>query len=159
MEKEMIGRESCCRVPWLFCISLAWLAGVGGMVLYLLLRVNPNAGDLPLPGVIIRRLNLAHDLRTLPMAWCYAAVPAFLLAGANVPRRLVLSLALLVLVGGEMVQAWIPSRSFTLADLAYSILGVVLAEWMAVCWQSRRREQKAVMGEVGGEETKGEPHG
>ena len=136
-----------------------WVLNIGVVIGYLLLRPSPSASDLPLPRSLISWLNWAHDLRTLPMAWCYAAVPAFLLAGANVPRRVVLSLALLVLMGGEMVQAWIPSRSFTLSDLAYSILGVILAEWMALCWQSRRREQKAVMGEVGGEETKGEPHG
>jgi glycosyltransferase involved in cell wall biosynthesis len=158
--EKATGVGSGSRFPgWRLILALVWLAAVGGLLLYLLMRTNPSASDLPLPRSLISWLNWAHDLRTLPMAWCYAAVPAFLLAGANVPRRLVLSLALLVLVGGEMVQAWIPSRSFTLADLAYSILGVVLAEWMAVRWQSRRREQKAVMGEVGGEETKGEPHG
>lgn len=137
-----------------------WVLSIGVVIGYLLLRPSPSASGLPvIPHWLIGWLNRHPDLRTLPMAWCYAAVPAFLLAGAKAPRRLVLSLALLVLMGGEMAQAWIPSRSFTLADLAYSILGVLLAEWMAVCWQSRRREQKAVMGEVGGEETKGEPHG
>jgi VanZ family protein len=145
--EKATGVGSGSRFPgWRLILALVWLAAVGGLLLYLLMRTNPSASDLPLPRSLISWLNWAHDLRTLPMAWCYAAVPAFLLAGANVPRRLVLSLALLVLVGGEMVQAWIPSRSFTLADLAYSILGVVLAEWMAVRWQSRRREQKAPLG-------------
>lgn len=119
---------------WRLILAVGWIAGVGGMVMYLLLRYSPNAGDLPLPTSMISWLNWAHDLRTLPMAWGYAAVPAWLLAGRRPERRGLLAVALLVLVGGEISQAWIPTRSFTLLDVGYSILGVGLAEWMVARW-------------------------
>jgi VanZ family protein len=116
-------------------LAALWLIVTSSAVLYLLLRTSPSAADLPLPGSMIRWLNWAHDLRTLPMAWGYAAVPAWLLAEVPSGRRWMLGLTLLVLVGGEVAQAWIPSRSFTLMDVTYSFLGVGLAEWMAVRWK------------------------
>lgn len=77
-------------------------------------------------------LNKYHDLRTLPMAWGYAIVPALLLVSDRPLRRLCLLIVLAVLLLGEVAQLVIPNRSFTWLDVLFSILGVSLAEWMAI---------------------------
>ena len=112
-------------------LSLAWLLGVGTMVAYLLIRPNPSASDMPLPSSWIRWLNWAHDARTMALAMAYAGPAALLLADTRLWRWVLMSLALGILLAGETAQLWIPSRSFSWIDVAYSCLGVGMVEWMA----------------------------
>ena len=113
-------------------IALAWLAGVGAVVLYVLLRPSPNALGLPLlPGSVVDWLNRYHDLRTLPMAWGYAGVPAIALWNDQRMRHWCVGVAVMVLIGGETAQIWIPTRFFTWSDIGYSVLGGIMAEGTA----------------------------
>lgn len=113
-------------------LALAWLAGVGAVVLYLLLRPSPSASGVPfLPDGVVVWLNRYHDLRTLPMAWGYAGVTAIILWNDDRTRHWCLGAAFLVLIGGETAQLWIPTRFFTWPDIGYSVLGVVFAEGCA----------------------------
>jgi VanZ family protein len=52
----------------------------------------------------------------------------------------VLAICSVLLIGGETAQLWIPSRSFTWADVLYSVLGVALAEACAMVIEKRARK-------------------
>jgi hypothetical protein len=123
-----------------------WLLAATGVVLYLLLRPSPNATGLPLTlGWLVRWLNTHHNLRTLPMAWGYAIVPALLLKPGR-KKTLCLGAMLGVLLIAETAQLFLPLRSFTWADVGFSIAGVALAAGMSVglrkVWMWRLRRQR-----------------
>jgi hypothetical protein len=109
-----------------------WLLGLTGMVLYLLLRPSPSATGLPLaPGWLVHWLNNRPDIRTLPMA-CGYAMAAALLFKPGWGRGLCLLGVLLVLLVGEVAQLFLPLRSFSWADVGYSVAGVALAQGLSI---------------------------
>lgn len=128
-EEPLSKRPQSWRTHWKWVLAIVWLTGVGTLVLYLLLRPSPNASGIPLlPEGLVDWLNTYHDLRTLPMAWGYAGVPALILSKEDRNRYWCLGTAALVLIGGETAQIWIPTRFFTWPDIGYSVLGVMMAE-------------------------------
>lgn len=115
-----------------------WLTGMGLIVLYLLLRSSPSASGLPLiPSWSVAWLNHYHDLRTLPLAFGYAIIPALLLYEVHW-RRLSLLVVAVILILGETAQLMIASRSFTWADIFFSLMGVGAAEGIAVLVNGRK---------------------
>lgn len=105
---------------------------IGCIISYLLLRTSPSASDLPMtPHWFIAWLNTYHDLRTLPMAFGYAIIPALLQWDHKPKRRISLGIILLILILCETAQLMIPSRRFTWFDILYSVLGVLMAEGIA----------------------------
>lgn len=128
---------------WTNIAVTVWVIGVGAVIGYLLLRPSPSASGLPMtPHWLIDWLNRHHDLRTLPMAWGYAILPALLLWDRKSPRWTWLGVMLGLLWLGETAQLTIPSRRFTWPDMLFSLGGVVLAEGCAIAlarWPSRIR--------------------
>lgn len=119
------------KASWRNALLALWLISVGAVIAFLLLRSSPSATGLPMtPRWLIHWLNTHHDLRTLPMAWGYAIIPALLLAGQTGKRRLCLLFVVTFLLAGEAAQTAIPTRSFTWWDVVFSILGVAIAEGM-----------------------------
>lgn len=70
------------------------------------------------------------------------SVPGLLLAARrdNVQRRILLSVMVCGMVGCEISQHWIPGRSFSNADLAYTLAGGVMIELAAIVssWMLKR---------------------
>lgn len=126
---------------WTDIVVILWALGVGAVIGYLLLRPSPSATGLPMtPNWLIGWLNRHHDLRTLPMAWGYAILPALLLWDRKSARWNWLGVMLGLLWLGETAQLAIPSRRFTWPDMLFSLGGVVLAEGCAIAlarWSNR----------------------
>lgn len=118
---------------------MLWLVAVGSVIAYLLLRPSPSATGLPMaPHWLVSWLNRHHDLRTLPMAWGYAIIPALILHARPAGRRVCLLFVVIFLLAGEVAQVAVPTRSFTWWDVVFSILGVAIAEGMVLSLQKLR---------------------
>jgi VanZ family protein len=110
---------------------------------YAILKPNPLATDLPLmPSAWAEWLDYAADFRTFVLTVLVGLAAAVLLAGVQhnlVRRRLIVAITLL-LVLLETLQAFIPHRSPSLADIAYTIAGGCTLE--AIAWGVDRLSRK-----------------
>jgi hypothetical protein len=98
---------------------------------YALWKPATTAGDLAfLPPAWVVWLDDRGDFRTFVMAGLVAGGPAGWLGTRELDRaRLALLLVILVvLLGLEFGQRWIPTRGFGTADLMYTLAGVVSVE-------------------------------
>ena len=115
------------------------------MAAYAVLKPSTTASDLTmLPSSFADWLDVNYNFRTFVMAAAISIGPAVVLMPRrqNVFRRQILALVLLILVGMECAQLWIPSRGFSWADIAYTILGVSLCEAVATLMQRRSPRQR-----------------
>ncbi|WP_404308825.1 hypothetical protein [Neorhodopirellula lusitana] len=108
------------------------------IAVYTLWKPDTTAGDLVfLPESWVPWLDAHGDLRTMLMAMAIAALPACLLGShdLNRLRRWILMTILLVLLGLEWGQRWIPSRGFGWPDVLYTVAGVVVIEALVIATQ------------------------
>ncbi|MEM9827208.1 MAG: hypothetical protein AAF958_11495 [Planctomycetota bacterium] len=83
-----------------------------------------------LPTFVTNFLDRYPDGRTLIMSIMIAGVPGIVMANEllTTPRRLCMTFVIVVLVLFEASQLWIPTRHFSISDLAFSVIGVVVVE-------------------------------
>lgn len=124
-------------------LAWTWCAALGALAAYVVLKPRPTATDLRwLPETATAWLDRQPDFRTLIMTLGVVSVPGLLLAARrdNVQRRILLSVMVCGMVGCEISQHWIPGRSFSNADLAYTLAGGVMIELAAIVssWMLKR---------------------
>jgi len=119
-------------------LAIIWASLTLSIATYALLKPNTTAKDLAfVPTFVASWLDVYYDLRTLFMAIAVSIVPSLLLRNTcfALQRRILLSITVGVLVGGEVAQIWIPTRGFGIPDILYSLAGVATAEAVAMGWQ------------------------
>ncbi|MDP0490553.1 MAG: hypothetical protein Q7Q71_05845 [Verrucomicrobiota bacterium JB023] len=122
------------NIKWSRFISLLWLAACGSLAAFFLLRPDPAVRKLEwFPSEAARWVDTHWDLRTLVMTLGIVALPSLLLIGQAPWRRRFLFAILVLLLLGETGQLFIETRSFSWADIVYTLVGIVIAETVASC--------------------------
>lgn len=120
------------------CTAWLWCAALGAMAAYAVLKPRTTAGDFSwIPESVTVWLDQHPDLRTLIMTLGVLCIPALMLAARreNRRRRILLAVMVSLMVACEILQVWIPTRRFSIPDLAYTLLGGTLVEAGVVGWQ------------------------
>ncbi|EMI45466.1 colanic acid biosynthesis glycosyl transferase WcaI [Rhodopirellula sp. SWK7] len=116
---------------WRFHALAGWTAVATLLTAFLLLRPDPKASNLPwLPLGLANWLDKYYDARTLLLT-IGVLFPVYLLLRAKHAdhlRRTILVFAIAALVSMEAMQYVIPNRSFSLFDVAYTLLGGIVLE-------------------------------
>ena len=120
------------------CCAGLWAVLATSFAAFALLKPSPAADDLVIvTPTAIAWLNENDDFRTFVMTVLIVSFPFILLADApnNRLRRGLLVAVLLALLLFELSQSLIPSRFFSWWDVAYTIAGVAVIEFLVVLGQ------------------------